>query len=356
MTTNRPVVTRGHIFAAVFFAIFFFLLVQGGRIVTPFLSALLWAAIITLALFRPYLRLLAALRNRHTLAALTMTTLVLLLIIGPAVLLLTMLAAQSLDLYRWASGIIRSGEIANAWDRLLQTPLGQLAQQLPVDWPGLRSQAINSFSDLSSSLASQLGALLRNALMLTLQIVISIIALFFFFRDGESYYRQVLQLLPFTDEQKEAVSLRFYDTFKAVVNGVFLIALIQGAVTGIGFAIFGVSFAVFWGFAAAVMALFPIGGAAVVWIGGAAYLALTGETLHGILLAVWGGLLVSLPDNFLRPLIIGRKAKLPTFLLFIGILGGISAYGFLGILFGPAVVTLLLAFVTIYREEFANQA
>ena len=98
-----------------------------------------------------------------------------------------------------------------------------------------------------------------------------------------------------------------------------------------------------------------MGGAALVWLGGAAYLFLTHQTLHGILLAVWGGLLVSLPDNFLRPLIIGRKAKIPTFLLFIGILGGIRAYGFLGILFGPVVVTLLLAFANIYREEFAQK-
>jgi predicted PurR-regulated permease PerM len=93
----------------------------------------------------------------------------------------------------------------------------------------------------------------------------------------------------------------------------------------------------------------------LVWVPGALYLYFNGATLQGVLLAIWGALLISLPDNFLKPLLIGRKAKLPTFLLFIGILGGLQVYGFLGILFGPLVVTLLTAFVQIYREEYAER-
>lgn len=355
MTTGKPVVTRGHVFAAVFFALFIFLLYQGGQILAPFLSSLLWSAIITLALYGPYQRLLSALGGRATIAASIMTGLAILVIIGPAVAVLVALSSQAVDLYQWAAAMVRTNGIAGLWDQLMQTRLGLLAGQLPLDWPDLRGQVISGFGDLSSLLATSIGVLLKNSLLILLNVLITVIALFFFFRDGASYYQAVLRLFPFSQAQKEAIATRFHDTFTAVINGVFLIAILQGAVSGIGFAIFGVPFPVFWGAMAAIMALFPIGGAAVVWAGGAAYLALTGRTVPGILLAVWGGLLVSLPDNFLRPLIIGRKAKLPTFLLFIGILGGIRVYGFLGILFGPVVVTLLLAFVTIYREEFAEK-
>ena len=123
----------------------------------------------------------------------------------------------------------------------------------------------------------------------------------------------------------------------------------------LGLALFGVPFAVFWGFLAAILALLPVGGAMLVWLPGALYLYLTGSTLNSFLLAAWGAVFVSLPDNFLKPLLIGRKAKLPTFLLFLGILGGLQVYGILGILAGPLVVTLLTAFVQIYREEFANK-
>ena len=93
----------------------------------------------------------------------------------------------------------------------------------------------------------------------------------------------------------------------------------------------------------------------LVWLPCAVYLYLAGSTLSSVLLAAWGTVFVSLPDNFLKPLLIGRKAKLPTFLLFLGILGGLKVYGVLGILAGPLVVTLLTAFVQIYREEFAEK-
>ena len=105
---------------------------------------------------------------------------------------------------------------------------------------------------------------------------------------------------------------------------------------------------------AAVLALLPVGGAALVWLPGALYLFITDATVRGVLLATWGTFLVSLPDNFIKPLLIGKRAKLPTFFLFLGILGGLQVYGFLGILFGPLIVTLLTAFVQIYREEFSG--
>ncbi len=85
------------------------------------------------------------------------------------------------------------------------------------------------------------------------------------------------------------------------------------------------------------------------------FLFLTGSKVSSVLFFVWGLILVSLPDNFLKPLLIGRKAKLPAFFLFIGILGGLKVYGLLGILFGPLVVTLLYAFVQIYRAEYGEQ-
>ncbi|HEX9021660.1 MAG TPA: AI-2E family transporter, partial [Nitrospirota bacterium] len=109
------------------------------------------------------------------------------------------------------------------------------------------------------------------------------------------------------------------------------------------------------GFLAAVLALFPVGGAALVWLPGSLYLFLSGATLRGVLLFVWGLAFVTLPDNILKPLIIGKKANIPTFILFIALLGGLQTYGVLGILFGPVVVTLVTVFVQIYREEYTER-
>jgi predicted PurR-regulated permease PerM len=205
-------------------------------------------------------------------------------------------------------------------------------------------------------MAGQLGGLVKNTALLAVNLLITLIALFFFFRDGRSLYAMVTGLLPFTEHQQDAIRRKFQDTFSAVINGVFLVALLQGVMTGIGLALFGVPFPVFWGFLAAILALLPVGGATLVWLPAALYLYLTRSATSGILFAAWGLVLVSLPDNVLKPLLIGRKAKIPTFLLFIGILGGLQVYGFLGILAGPLVVTLLTSFVEIYREEFAEKS
>jgi predicted PurR-regulated permease PerM len=352
---SPPFLTRPHIFAFVFFAILVFLLYQMGRILAPFSSALLWAAILTLALYPAYIKVQSLTKGRAGLAAGIMTLAILLLIVGPAIFLFGILAAQAVDLYQWASELIQSGRLAEGWSKFASPILEKILAIPFLADIDVKDSIIKGLREFSSGMASQIGGALKNTLVLVVNLLIMLIALFFLFRDGAAYYAAVMSVLPFSSALQQAITRKFLDTFNAVINGVFLIALLQGVMTGIGFALFGVPFPVLWGFFAAVLALLPVGGAALVWIPGALYLYLAGSTLHGIILAAWGVLLVSLPDNFLKPLLIGRKAKIPSFLLFIGILGGLQVYGFLGIFFGPLVVTLLAAFVQIYREEYADQ-
>ncbi len=346
--------TRSHIFTIVFFAVFLFLLYQMLSLLAPFSGALLWAGVIALALHPLHLRVLPLFRGNRVIAALAMTLLALLMVIGPALSLLAVLVSQTVDLYQWAAEGIRTGAVQQLWERTSGLVSQKLLNHPLLADLDLRAMLVKALSQFSSSLASQVGSVLQGTLLLVVDVFIMLIALYFFFRNGESYYAATMELIPFSGQQKESITQKLYDTFTAVINGVFLIALFQGIMTGIGFALFRVPFPVFWGFCAAVLALLPVGGAALVWLPGAVFLLLTRSTVSGVLLAAWGALLVSLPDNFIKPLIIGKKAKLPTFFLFLGILGGLQVYGFLGILFGPLVVTLVTAFIQIYREEFAD--
>lgn len=355
MTAQQPLLTRAHLFAAAFFAIFLYILYQAGHVITPFLTPLLWAGIVVLALLPLYRRILGLFNGRATLAAISMTAITVLLVVGPAVALIIMLAAQAIDVYHYITDALRSGIIADVWERIMQSRLGSMISEMTAAGPDLKERIVQGIRDLSAGVASQFGALLKNTFVMIMNILIMIIAVFFFFRDGETYYRTALELLPFTQEQKETVAQKTYDTFTAVINGVFLIALFQGAMTGIGMAVFGFSFAVFWAFVATVLALLPVAGAALVWVPAAGYLYLNGAEGKAVLLVIWGVIFVTLPDNFLKPLLIGKKANLPVFLLFLSILGGLQVYGFLGILFGPLIVTLLTALVKIYRDEFASR-
>ncbi len=324
-------------------------------ILAPFSSALLWAAILALALHPLHDRVLRFLKGRAGLAAAVMTFAAVLLIVVPAVVLLTLCASQAVALYDWASSGIQSSKLIELWNSF-STMLSEKFLSHPslatIDINGI---AIKSIGELSSALAGQIGPLMKNTLVLAVNLAIMLISLFFFFRNGESYYHAVMDLLPFSAEQKHTVARKLHDTFAAVINGVFLIALLQGFLTGIGFALFQVPLAVLWGFVAALLALLPVGGAALVWIPGVVFLFLKGMTLQAVLLSIWGLLIVSMADNVLKPLIIGRKANIPTFILFLSLLGGLQVYGVLGLLFGPLVVTLLMAFIDIYRAEYINQ-
>jgi predicted PurR-regulated permease PerM len=325
-----------------------------GRLLAPFSAAILWAGVIALALHPLYKKVVNLFGGRAGLAAAAMTLVTMLVIVGPSITLFGLLASQSFDLYQWISEAIRSGAVADFWNRIsAQMATNYFMQPLLGDLD-IKTFLIDGLRQFSSSLASHVGSVLRDTLLMVINIFIMLTALFFFFRSGEGYYRTAMDLFPFAQEQKKSIARKLHDTFTAVINGLFLIAIGQGIMTGIGFAIFGVPFAVFWGFLAAILALLPVGGAAIVWIPGALYLLLTHATLKAILLAVWGVVLVSLPDNFLKPMLIGKKAQIPTFFLFLGILGGLNVYGFLGILFGPLIVTLLAALIQIYRDEFTD--
>ncbi len=355
MSTQPSLLTRSPLFAVFFFGFLLFLLYQAAKLLTPLLSPLLWAGILTLALHPVYKKLSSRLKRMPSLAAGIMTFTTFLLVVGPAVTLLIVLASQSADLYQGASTLLQSERLAELRSRLESSFISKLLAHPALAGLDIKGMIVKGVTDISSGLASQIGSILKNTLIFLADIVIMLIALFFFFRDGEKYYNIVIDLLPFTRKQKNDIAEKFADTFNAVINGVFLIALLQGMMTGLGFFVFHIPFSIFWGFLAAVLALLPIGGAALVWVPGAIYLYLAGSSLQGILLAVWGLILVSLPDNFLKPMIIGKKAKIPTFILFIALLGGLQAFGVLGILFGPVVVSLLAVFIQIYREEYADR-
>jgi predicted PurR-regulated permease PerM len=354
-TTPPPIITRPHLFAVAFFGVFILLLYQTARLLGPFSGALLWSAVLALALYPLYRKVLSLLRGRANAAALVMTVVTLLAVIGPMVALLFVLATQAVGLYQRISEGIASGSAAALMSKYAAAISEKISALPLLEGFDLKSMFMKGLTQVSSSLASDLGSLLRNTALLAVNLTIMLIALFFFFRNGEQYYRSAMELLPFTHAQKQSIAQKFYDTFTAVINGVFLIAVGQGVMTGIGFALFRIPFSVFWGFLAAVLALLPVGGSALIWVPGAVFLLVTGATTKGVLLGIWGTVLVSLPDNFLKPLLIGRKAKLPAFFLFLGILGGLQVYGFLGILFGPLVVTLITAFIQIYREEYVER-
>jgi predicted PurR-regulated permease PerM len=162
----------------------------------------------------------------------------------------------------------------------------------------------------------------------------------------------LLGLVPMEAENKALVMQGLDRTLVAMVRGTLVTAGAQGALVGIGLAMFGVPVPVLLGFAATFLAVVPFVGTALIWIPAAVYLAVNDDMAAAIGLALWGLIVVGLIDNFLRPIVVGSHARLPAMLLFIGVIGGLQVYGLVGGLISPLFIACVFAFARIYRERY----
>ena len=347
--------TRQHLFAAFFFAAFVFLLYQFYQVFSVFLVPLTWAALLALMFYPLNVWVTRQLRGRNSLAAFLFTTLVILVVIIPTVLISILLASQSVALFERARAFVTGGELVALLERLkASTParLWSVLTPIVTDWhldlPGVGLTAANT---VSGFLMSQATGILRNLATFVLNFLLTTFALFFFFRDGERIVGAVRRVLPMESEHKDVILQRFYDTVAAVVQGTLVTAAAQGTLAGLGYLTFGVPFFVFFGCVTGLVSLLP-GGPLIVWGPLVIYLGTTGHMGRAILLTLWSVLVVGTVDNFIRPLLIGGRAEIPTLLLFFGMLGGMQAYGFLGIFLAPALIAVLFAFIAIYEEQY----
>jgi predicted PurR-regulated permease PerM len=350
-------VSREQLFAAFFFAVFLFLLYQAYLFLSVFFAPIVWAGILALTFFPLTSRLVRVFGGRHSLAAFTLVVVVTVGAILPSVYLGSLLVNQATGAYHRLEQAMREGDAWTWLDTLRASRLGALwARVMPVvseTQVDASDMVLRATNWLSTQIVNQATSLARNALLTVANFLLMLVALFFFFRDGEAMSARLRDLLPMEPEHKDAVFARLYTTVSAVVQSMVLTAVMQGLLAGIGYALIGgITFSVFLGFLTGLASFLPLAGPAFIWGGTAAYLALTGSVGRAVGLLLWGTLLVSTADNLIKPLIIGERAKLPTFLLLISILGGLQIYGFLGVFLGPVILATLIGFVDIYQEVY----
>lgn len=174
--------------------------------------------------------------------------------------------------------------------------------------------------------------------------------LFFFLRDGRSMFDRLQRLIPVPEDHREQLFDHLASVTRGVFYGIGLTAILQGTLVGIGFAIAGLPSPVVFGVMAAILALLPAGGAAIVWIPATIYLFATGHVGMGIFMLIWGGI-VSTSDNFLRPILVSRYAPVSAFTVFVGVVGGIAAFGTIGIVVGPVFLALVQAILQYFDEK-----
>lgn len=347
--------TREQLFAAFFFSLLLFLLYQFYRIVSPFIAPLTWAALLALMFYPVQSALTSMLRGREGLSAFILTTAVIGVVMVPTILIVTLLANETVELYEHAAAMLQNGELPGLVERLrlwIPASVRDLVRPYVADLD-LRAVGLSGANAVSSVVATQLASTAKNLAAFVINFFLTTFALFFFFRDGPRMLRAFRDVLPMEPEHKTLLLDRLNETLSAVVQGTLVTAVAQGTLSGFGYWVLGVPFAVLLGCLTGLLALLPFG-TPLVWGSVAAFLALSGAYGSAVLMIVWGVLVVGTIDNVLRPLIIGGKTSIPTVLLFFGILGGLQAYGLLGVFLAPTIIAILTAFARVYKARYAT--
>ena len=329
-----------------------------GQLLLPYAAPVAWAAILAVVFHPPYRALRGLVPRWPNLAAGLMTILVFSVVVVPSLLLTSILAREAVEGYQQLRHFMASerfAEIDALSSHWMVAPVWRWIQERQASGDVNPTSLILSGVRWGSEfLAARATAIARNVVSFLISLGIMLFTLFFAFRDGTDTIRTAEQALPMAAADRQRLIARLQQTILAVVQGLTVTAALQGLLVAIGLWVVGVQFAVLLGTAAFFLAFLPIGGAALVWVPTVAGLLIAGEYLRGILFGIYAMSVVSSVDNLIRPMVIGSQAQLSTPILFFGILGGLQAYGFIGLFVGPAILATFAVLIGIYRERFLN--
>jgi predicted PurR-regulated permease PerM len=312
-------------------------------ILQPMAMPIAWAAMLAF-LMRPAHNLLTRkFGNRPTLSAAVLTALTPIAFFAPLMLLGATFADQIGEMARIMQqnpGLLDP----ESWLDVTQHPsvahlFEWFFERTGLDMTDVRNYLHQEFQNGTKAIAGVSGKVALDIADVTLKFFLMLFVLFFTLRDGSVWFRRVASLLPLEQPRGQQLFLRLGKVTRAIVYGSGLTAIAQGALTGIGFAITGLRGPVVFGVLATILSLLPFGGAGLVWIPAALYLLFTGHVGMAIFMLAWG-CVISVSDNFLRPMIISHYTPVPTLLVFLGVIGGVTAFGMIGFIAGPVILVL----------------
>jgi predicted PurR-regulated permease PerM len=302
-------------------------------VLSPFLVPLVWAAVFGVLFYRAKAALARRIGSGR--AALWTTVLVGMLIVAPGVILFTALAREMPQVtdYVQRASISAPDTLARLWSGVrARAPFA-----LPEDPTQLVREGVQR---IVTFLAPRAGAIVANFVATIGQLFAMLFALFFVLRDGDAIARHLRELLPLPRDECERLLRDTQDLVIASVGAGMVVAVAQGAIGGMAFWLLGIQAAVFWGVVIAFCALVPVVGAMLVWLPAALWLMLSGDIWRGVILVLVGTFGISMADNVLRPWLLADRTSVNGLVIFFGLLGGVAAFGFVGLVLGPVILVV----------------
>jgi predicted PurR-regulated permease PerM len=323
----------------VFFGLLFAVIALIGLwIMQPFLTYIVLAGILTYTLF-PIYRFFNS-RTRHpSISSAISIIIALVLMVLPSFFLVS-------ELVRQVSGVYTNFEMENiqrAGDYLSGLTGNRINFQEAID--AAMNQVRQSIVGLAPNILGSAGELV-------LGLFVMFFVMYYGFREGEGFLTRIRMLMPLDPALKESLFYELRTVTQAVLYGQVMTAVIQGSLGGLGLLAFGVANWLFWGAIMIITAFLPVLGTPIIWVPAAVSLILDGETARGVGLLIYGSTIVMNIDNFIRPKLVSGRTKVHPVLILIGVLGGLKIFGFIGMLVGPLVLALLVAFIKFYEIAY----
>jgi len=338
VTEDRRVGIDRNRIGAIFLIIIAILSLYGLHLIfSPFYKSILWAVIIGVAFWPVYRRVRRLMGGRASWSSLMVVIGIVLFFLIPSILVIQSLIEQI-------------GYAYNALQPWLPEILEKVSSFIPVRDTTFKGTVMDNLQELGKVLIAYLSSATGNILSITFQLAVTVVLLFFLFRDGEGLLEKIKRSSLIPSRDVDVFIREIGEVIRAVIYGVILTAMIQGTLGGIGFWVLGLPAPVLFGTIMFILAVIPFAGTAVVWLPASLWLMFTGKIGKGIFLLLWGVLVISMIDNFLRPYFIGRYLGFHVVLTFIGILGGVMAFGFLGVFLGPLLLAISIKLFDMYLK------
>lgn len=331
------------------------------RVLTPFLAAIAWAIILAVAFQGPWTYLERRMPDRRGLAAALLTLAIALLVLLPAGLFAGVLASQTIDVANRVSHKLSDLHVTSFSDVValpkVADALDGIRSRAGISKPDFEKLAAGFVAKASAAAARVSGKLVLGVFDAVLTFVLVIFLLFFLFKDGRAMAAAAFDMLPTDPDGRRRLSRLLQAMLAAIFRGSLLCAVVQGASGALGWWIAGLPSPALAGAAMGVLSLLPVGGTAIAWLPGALYLWSADRPGAATFLFAWGLVVTSfLADNVLRPMLIRGSEELSTPVVFLGVFGGIAAFGLLGIFIGPVALALAVTLVGVIRQAAGPEA
>jgi len=347
--------TSGNIILWFFLALFLVSAFLLGRLLWPFISAIILAAVVT-SIFKPVYVLL----NRKTsplFSSLLTCALIFFILFIPTVFFVGLLSKEAYDLYLMGKGAVISDQIK----QILETSkildkINLILSNFHIEITG--EELNKGISELGKVvglfLYQQASSIASNIFKFFVYFFFMLLIIYYLLIDGDKLISFIIDLSPLPKEQDQKLIRKFKDMAGAILIGNGVGGLIQGVAGGIVFSLFGLKSAFLWGVIMGFLAFLPIIGVGVVFIPAAIFLFFKGRIAAGIFFIIFYLILSVSVDNLLKPKLVGQRVKMHTLLVFLSIIGGLNIFGILGIIYGPLTATAFITLTDIYYTSYQD--